>query len=231
MERNTNVDFSKMKEIEIIRIIKNPSSNRKIVDRAQEYLLKKYEKMIHRHWWTLQRQLGGSSIVNNLKEEYYSEAYEAFLDVIRKIDLSRTYDENFKIMQLLSWYLSNVRAHIIREALKKGKERGMNETSSYKDEESMTIDREIEEVYWLNEGYRTEPSYRAEISEKEEFCNQTIKECFGKWGDLERKVFILLKNRKGKGEIAEALNVKPSKVYNIADRLKKDLKTALGVSV
>lgn len=230
MERSTNVDFGKMKEIDIIRLIKDPNTNQRTINKAQEFLLKKYEKMIHRHWWTLQRQLGNSSIINNLKEEYYSEAYAAFLNVLQKIDLNRTYDENFKIMQLLSWYLSNVRSHIIREALKKSKEKGLNETSSYKDEESMTIDRDVEESYWMNEGYKSEPSYRAEIVEREEFCNQVIKECFGKWNDLERKIFILLKNKKGKAEIAEALNIKPSKVYGITCRLKGDLKIALGIN-
>lgn len=228
--RVTTEDLKKMKELDIVKLIKNPNTDSISYNRACEYLLKKYDKMFHRHWWTLQRQLGNSYIVNDLKDEYYSCAYEAFFQVIRKIDTTRIYDENFKIMQLLSWYLSNVRSRLIKEALKRSKVKPLNYVNSSDDPDNQTIDSDVESTYWNYEGgYMTEPSYQAEATDREETCNQILMECFGRWSDLEKHIFALLRAGKNKTEIAEALNIKPSRVYVKICKMKKELKEALGV--
>lgn len=224
-------DLKAMKEIDILKLIKDPSTDKVSFNRACDFLLKRYERMFHKNWWTLQRQMGNSNLINSIKDEYYSKAYEAFFTAIQRVDLNKVYDDKFRIMQLLSWYLSNVRSRLIRETLKKSKVKALNASNAYKDEDSMTVDADVEEAYWEGGGYKLEPSYQVEMKEREENCNQILNECFGTWGDLERKIFVLLKNRKTKKEISEALNIKPVKVYNIICRLKRELKTQLGVEV
>lgn len=226
----TENDFKKMSELDIIRLIKNPSTDEFTFNKASEFLLKKYDRMFHKHWWTLQKQMNNSSLINSLKDEYYSLAYEAFFTVIQKIDLDRVYDEKFKLMQLLSWYLTNVRTRLIKETRRKGKMKAVNAMSMCGDEEDLTVDSDVESSYWESEGYKTSPDYRLiEVEEKTREYNETLDKCYKKWNEREKCIFDLLKEGKGKVEIAKELGVSPYKVYSSFKKIKNDLKEAFHI--
>jgi hypothetical protein len=225
----TENDLKKMKELDIIRLIKNPETSRRDYNTAIEFLLKRYDNMIHKHWWTLQRQLNKSTIVNSLKEEYYSRAYDAFLTAIQKVDLNRVYDDKFKLMQLLSWYLTNVRTTLIKNALKKSKEKSMYSMNQFRDDDTPTVDRDVEEAYQEQEGYMMDPAYALEVAEGEANCERAIKECMSKWDNQKKDIFRMLLEHKKKPEISKELGLKPSKVYMEVNKMKEDLKISLGV--
>lgn len=226
----TEKDLKKMSELEIIRLIKNPDTDEFSFNKASEYLLKRYDNMFHKHWWVLQKQMGNSDLINSLKDEYYALAYEAFFTVIQKIDLDRIYDGKFKLMQLLSWYLTNVRSKLIKETLKKGKMKNLNEVKSSMEGDSSSIDSDVERSYWDSEGYKIDPSYKVvEIQEGEENCKRAIKECMSKWNDREKEIFKYLEKGMSKVEIANTLKITPLNVYSTTNKMKKELKNALGL--
>lgn len=225
----TENDLKEMKELDIIRLIKNSNTSRRDYNTAMEFLMKRYDNMIHKHWWTLQRQLNKSSIVNSFKDEYYSRAYDAFLTAVQKVDLDRIYDDKFKLMQLLSWYLTNVRTTIIKSALKKGREKSIYSMAQFQDDNTPTVDRDVEEAYQEQEGYMMDPAYALEVAEGEANCERAIKECMKKWDDQKKSIFKLLLEHKNKPEISKELGLKPSKVYMEVNKMKEDLKISLGV--
>lgn len=227
----TENDLKKMKELDIVRLLKDPNTSRKDYNLACEFLLKRYENMIHKHWWTLQKQMGRSDLVNAIKDEYYSRAYNAFLTVINKIDLNRVYDEKFKIMQLFSWYLTNVRTTLIKETLRKSRVKSIYSSSQFREDEMVSVDRDVEEAYYDLEGYTMDPAYALEIAESEENCDRAVKACMKRWSDIEKKIFALLLQHKKKAEISQILNMKASKVYTEIIKMKKELKVELGVEI
>lgn len=225
----TENDLKKMKELDIVKLLKDPATSRGDYNTACEFLLKRYDNMIHKHWWTLQRQMGKSDLINAIKDEYYSRAYNAFLTVINKIDLNRIYDENFKIMQLYSWYLTNVRTTLIKETLKKSRVKSMYSSSQLREDEMVTVDKDVEEAYYESEGYTLDPAYVLEVAEGEANCDRAVRACMKRWSDIEKRIFELLLQHKKKAEISQILNMKPSRVYTEIIKMKKELKIELGV--
>ena len=51
----TENDFKSMKEIEVIRLIKNPETSKKVFDDACAFLIKKYEKTKNREYLQYKR--------------------------------------------------------------------------------------------------------------------------------------------------------------------------------
>ena len=227
----SNEDLKKMSELDVIRLIKDPNTPPKDYNTAAEFLVKKYSPMIHKHWWTLQRQMDNSDLVNSLKDEYYSEAYEALFVAIQKVDLSKIYDENFKLMQLASWYITNVRTKFIKETRKKAKIKTVSSMKAAENEADLTVDPDVEVAYWESGGYKINPEYQVcEIQEGENICNKAIDACMQKWSAVEREIFKYLQKGTKKKKIANLLGLSPIKVYSYTTKMKQDMKVALGVA-
>ena len=221
-------DMKKLPEIEIIRIIRNPQSSEMEYNRACEILVKKYERMIHYHWWKLQQELNNTGYVESAKEDYYDEAYEALFKAITKVDLNKVQDENFKILQLASWYITNVRTKIRKKVLKQhSKNRGPITAEYRDDEDSTTIDYDIEKEYNESEGYKTDPIYSYELKEGEENCKNAIEKCMNKWTDEQKRIYEYLENGKNKTEISQMMGVPVTRVYILTKRMKADMKKFL----
>lgn len=227
----SNEDLKKMSELDVIRLIKDPNTPPKDYNTAAEFLVKKYSPMIHKHWWTLQRQMDNSDLVNSLKDEYYSEAYEALFVAIQKVDLSKIYDENFKLMQLASWYITNVRTKFIKETRKKAKIKTVSSMKAAENEADLTVDPDVEVAYWESGGYKINLEYQVcEIQEGENICNKAIDACMQKWSAVEREIFKYLQKGTSKTKIANLLGLSPIKVYSYTTKMKQDMKVALGVA-
>lgn len=210
----------------LVTLIKDPNTSDYLFELASNVLVNRYEKQIHKNWWVLQKQMNNSSLVNNLKDEYYSEAWEAFWTAIRKIDVSKIKDDKWKCVGYTDFYLKNVRTKLIKETKKNGK---IKSTSSMdtEDPENLTIDSDVERAYWEQTGYKREPSFSYEVSEAEEDCREAVKRCIEKWSPLERQIFYLLEEGHSKTEIARKLNESSGKIYGAVNRMKKDLKKEL----
>lgn len=224
----TENDFKSMKEIEVIRLIKNPETSKKVFNDACAFLIKKYEKTIHKAWWTFSKQMRESSLAESKKEEFYSRAYETIYTTILKVDLSRVYDDNFKLIQLVSLYLSNLRHTMINELLKES--RSISLETAYKDndgEESTCTNSAIEYEYYEREGYKADPQYIIETRENILIQNKAIKECLSKWSDLEKAVYKNIISKKTKKEISTEVGISLNELTRVTKKIKNDLRITL----
>lgn len=219
--------LKKMPEIDIIKIINDPNTSEDDYQAAANYLVGKYENQIHKHWWTLQKEIYNTGMAEVYKEEYYDEAYDALLKAIRKVDPDRVYDKKFKLVQLASWYLSNVRKKIRKKCLKQlstGVVKSLNTMSrEYIGDYTSLIDPDVERSYNESEGYKNDPMYILEEKESSYRCQKALEECMSIWNEQEIRVFKYLREGKTKKEIAEIMKTTPTVIYNISNRMKKDL--------
>lgn len=223
-------DLKKMSELELIKLFKDKGTSKNTSDAIYEILLKKYEPMIGKHWFMLRSSMENSLLILETKDDFYSEACMSLLKVLEKVDISRIYDENFKLMQLYSWYLNNLRNKFRKEVLKKAKIKGFNNMNQETEEGDLVIDLDVEQAYWEREGYKHEPSYIAiDVDGGEEMCQRAIKNCMNKWPVRERTIFNYLREGKSRNEIAALLEVTPIKMWNIINRMKRDMKKELGI--
>jgi len=221
------INFKETIDRELIRIIKNPDTPESIYQKACEEILDRYSRQIHKNWWVLQKQMDNSDIINSLKEDYYDEAYEAFFKAIQKTDISKIENDNWKFVGMLKWYLANVRKKLILETKKQSKFKYLSTMSLLEDEESNTIDSDVEKSYQNEYGYKHDPSYIYEITEGENNCKSGIKKCLENWTDDEKSIYKLLEQGNSKATVAKLLGIEPNKIYSITNKMCKDMKMAL----
>ena len=210
----------------LITLIKDPGTPRELFELASHVLVERYEKQIHKNWWVLQKQMNNSTLINSLKDEYYSEAWEAFWTAIQKIDISKIRDDKWKCVGYTDFYLRNVRTKFIKETRKNGK---LKSTSSMdtEDPDNLTVDSDVERAYWEQSGYRSEPGFAYENVETTQECQEAVRRCLDRWSPLERRIFYLLEEGESKVEIARKLEESSGKIYSAVNRMKRDLKKEL----
>ena len=168
--------------------------------------------------------------VNSLKDDYYSEAEEVFLTAISKIDLSKVENDNFKCVGMLNWYLTNLRTKIIKTIKKTPYTKSISMMSSSENPDTMTIDSDVENAYWSNEGQKTEASYVLETNETQKLYEKIIAECKKYWTDTEKEVFEKMLEGKKKSEIIKSLNIESNEYNTSVRKIKNDLiKTRKGL--
>lgn len=227
----TENELKSLNELEQVSLFKNPTTDPGTRDILGKILYSKYESMIHKHWWKLQKQMNCSPEVMSIKDEYYGEATEAFFMAIEKVDLNKVYDKNFKLMQMASWYIGNVRIKWIKRLIKESKTtRPLNYLEVQDLTDSLGPDPEAEKSYWTTEGYQTEPSYVYEQKESDQLCSQAVKACLSKWSPVQCQVFGWLKENKTKTEISGLCGLSLAQVGKLVKGMKNDLKKALGLS-
>ncbi len=221
--------LKKMPEIDIIRIINDPDSSEKDYQAAANFLVKKYENQIHKHWWTLQKELYSTGMADYYKDEFYEEAYDALLKAIRKVDPSRVYDKKFKIVQLASWYLSNARKKIRKRCLSNiGRTKYLNSmTRDYVGEDTSLIDPDVEHAYNESTGYRNDPFYSLSRKESLVKCREVLERCMSEWDSTELRIYRYLKEGRTRKEISDLTGIKPTSVYTICNNMKNMMREYL----
>lgn len=228
----TKSELKKLNDRELVSLIKSLENeeNNYLYNLACEVLMGRYEQQIHKNWWKLRAQMNNSQIIDSLKEEYYSEAQEAFWTAIQKINLDKVRDDNWKCVGWIDFYLRNVRTKMIKDTLQKGKIKSL---TSMKEEEgvdeSLLVDPDVELAYWEDIGYKTEPSYAYEITEANEICANAVAYCRNGWDSYKNQIFDYLQEGKTRAEIAKIMGENPMKIYQVATNMKKDMKKALGI--
>lgn len=228
----TKAELKKLNDRELVSLIKSMPEKEKSYqyNLACEVLMERYEQQIHKNWWKLRAQMNNSQIVDSLKEEYYSEAQEAFWTAIQKINLDKVRDDNWKCVGWVDFYLRNVRTKLIKDTLQKGKIKSLNSMKEDEGEdESLMVDPDVELAYWEDAGYKTEPSYAYEITESNDICANAIAYCRDEWDSYKNQIFDYLQAGKTRAEIAKIMNENPMKIYQVASNMKKDMKKALGI--
>lgn len=224
------MNINSLSELEILKILKDPTSSPDLYEAAGEYIFKKYEKMIHYHWHMLVKQLNNSVLVNNIKDEYYSEAREALFTAIQKVDVSKIYDENFKLMQMASWYIGNVRNKMCRIVVQQASCKSTTSIADLEEDGGLALDPDVEMSWWSRNSEYYDPAVICVNTLREEECQIALQKCIDHWDDNHKKVFRYLQEKKSKNEIAEELEISPMRVYGIIRDCKADVKKALEIT-
>lgn len=228
----TENDFKKMNDYQLVSIIKNsdPDNQTYEYNLASKVLFERYERQLHKNWWKLRAQMNGSQLIENLKEEYYSEAQEAFWVAIQKINLDKVRDDNWKCVGWIDFYLRNVRTKLIKDTKLNSKSKSITSMKEDEgDDGSLIVDPDVEIAYWESEGFRREPSYAYETMESVGNCENAVAMCKAGWSNYKNEIFDYLQEGKTKTEIAKIMNENPMKIYQVTTSMKKDMKKALGV--
>lgn len=214
---------------DLLSLIKDKNTSDSDYQTSCEVLLNRYTKQLYKNWWVLERQLVKLGNKTVTKEDYFDMAYEAFFIAIQKIDLSKIENDNWKFVGMLNWYLTNVRTKIIKEVKNKwSKTKSLINVALKENDESSTIDYDVEQKYQETEGFKNEPEYVYEISESIENCKNALEECMNKWNDFEKRIYKLLESGESKAGVARKLDMEPSKVYQVTKKMSNELKKALG---
>jgi hypothetical protein len=173
-------------------------------------LWNKYDKLVHKHWHVLRRQLNTSSIIMDYKDDFYSDAYIAFRKAVAAVDLKKINDDNWKLLGYFGWYLQTLRTNLVKSVIRK-----------YDNEESLYISNpnQDHEILKTDLHYDTlSPDIADEIVACEDIY--TIR---SRWDKPRQFVFDQRVQGVPKKDIAAALGVHPSMVSFYLRSMKKDL--------
>lgn len=220
-------EMTELSELELIKKIKSPA-NRSEYNKACSIIFSKYENLIKKQWFTLCRQIAHPSWTYGYKDDFFSLSYEAILRAIDKIDLNRVKD-NFLLIQMASWYVSNIRTDFIKKILKVEPriESIYSASTDFKSnldgESTLSTKSYVEQAYYENIGYMEQPDYKYFEMLEEENCERSLNVCLKKWNSVELEVYEYLSKGKSKVEISKLLNIPKAKIYYISNKMKKDL--------
>lgn len=226
----TSEELKKMNDRDLVTLVKTLTPGSIEYERVCNVIVDRYEPQIHRNWWRLSASMNNSTIVQSMKEDYYLDAYEALWIAIQKIDLNEIKNDKWQAVGYIDFYLRNVRSRFAKEILRKGKMKSVTGMKAGEgDDNSQVVDPDVEDAYWTNEGFRSEPAYSYEVTEAEERCSKAIDTCMEGWTDLEKKIYNYLQNGFTKAEIARITKEPAMRVYQLANTMKRDMKKALNV--
>ena len=94
---------------------------------------------------------------------------------------------------------------------------------------NLEIDVDVENAYREQGGYMDEPDYVVERLEGEENCEQAIRKCLEKWTPIQREIYQRLLKKEKKQDISRELNLTIPKLYLECNKMKRDLKSCLGL--
>lgn len=206
-----------MNDRELVSILKNSSTPAELKKELTEELWDRYSLLTHKNWNILRHQLNNSTLVLDVKEDYYSEAYVAFTKALKAIDLNKIENDEWKFLGYYRFYLKNVRAAFIRKLIKLYQ----NEVQFVIDE---NVDRELPVINMINENLSTQDPLLLLIKkEEEERCSRAVRNCLNKWNDKTKHIFKRKRDGAANNVIAEEVGVKPAAVTYYLKKIKKDL--------
>lgn len=186
-------------------------------------LWKRYENQVHKHWAVLRKQMNSSSLVMELHDDFYSEAYIAFAKAVEAVDLSKVKDDKWRFVGYFKYYLTNLRTDMINKLLKQCSK----EKSFYVDTEDGEVPRADLLIQEQDAAIGSEPE-RALLSRvEEEHVKTAVNHCMSFWDERRRAIFRLRSQGLAKGEVAVRLGVHPATITYHLQVMQKDLEKEL----
>ena len=225
-----NNTFEKMNDRDLVVYIKDNKGTRYEHDRALTALWKRYQNQIHNNWHLLARTLHSSDLISNLKDDFYEEAQEVFMAALSKVDpIKINANEKWKFVGYFDFYLRNLRTKFHKDLMKRSNIKSIDSMQKIDEECNLEIDLDVENAYREQGGYMDEPDYVVERLEGEENCEQAIRKCLEKWTPIQREIYQRLLKKEKKQDISRELNLTIPKLYLECNKMKRDLKSCLGL--
>jgi hypothetical protein len=232
-------NLSELTDREIVRRIKeggdSPAAQQLIY-----HLYRRYDLFVHKHWGYVMRQLRGR-VSSDIRDDFYSESYIAFIRALNAVSMSKIRDDNWKFLGYYGYFLLNKRKNFIKEIL----ERRREELPLHK---TKTPSDQVTGAYITEDDFHKfnvhQPVLKHTISltrSGEELCIQkdisskvysAIKNCKDTvWSEEERQIFTMKERGESPSTIRSTLNMSLWKYNKAWSKIKEDLLQHLPHSV
>jgi len=209
-----------------VDLVTNIKTNRNAVEvQAMTHALyMRYMNFIHKHWHALSRQLNDSYLVQDIKDDFYSESYVSFSKALAAVSLDKIKDEKWKFLGYLGFYLSNQRNAFAKRLIKK-----------YNVETPIEIPVDGDHNRYLTDivEHGTVSSAEDTFFKEEEqrrFWDGLAYYKGQVWSDIERRIFTLREQGKSIKSICTDLQISPGKCGKLLGRMGRQLKEHAGLN-
>jgi len=198
-----------MIERELVRLAKNGDAQASLV------LWKQYERLVHKHWHVLRKQMNTSHIVMGYKDDFYSDAYISFSKALQAVNLQKVKDDNWKFLGYFGWYLQTLRTNAIKKLLNTRKHEESLQFNPTDGSDGSVLKTDIDATMITGD-----PADVIALRVDMQRVRAT-------WDKPRQFIFDQLALGTPKKEIAAALQVHPSMITFYLKSMKKDLQTIL----
>jgi hypothetical protein len=210
--------FNAMTDMDLVIGIKTSQDKDQVKDMVH-VLYTRYMNFIHKHWHALSRQLNTSHLVQDIKEDFYSESYVSFSKALAAVDLSKIQNDKWKFLGYFGFYLSNQRNTFAKRIIKK-----------YQAETPIEVAPNVDGDHTI---YLSDISKKGSVSSAEEtFMKEHQREQFWAglnrckdelWSEVEKTIFDMREKGKSIKAICSELGMSPWKCNKILNRMKEQL--------
>ena len=189
----------------------------------EHVLYTRYMNFIHKHWHALSRQLNTSHLVQDIKEDFYSESYVSFSKALTAIDISKIENSSWKFLGYFGFYLSNQRNTFAKRIIKKYQAETPIEIPEAQGERVIYLS-DIAEKGSVSSAEDTfiQDHQRRQFWEGLDHCKEEL------WSDVERRIFDMREKGRSIKAICSELNMSPWKCNKILGHMKEQLQTVAG---
>lgn len=214
--------YTYMSDRQLVTEIKKGDQEEQIKEMMQVLYLR-YMNFIHKHWHALSRQLNGSQLVQDVKDDFYSESYLSFTRALDAVDLAKIQNDNWKFLGYFGFYLSNQRNTFAKRLIQKYQEETAIELPEAFGENKTIYLSDISEKGTVSSAEDTflQDDHRRRFWSGLDYCKTKL------WTDIEVKIF----NMREKGEsiktICNEVSISPWRYSKILTTMKNQLEKAV----
>ncbi len=209
--------YAQMSDRQLVISIKK-SLSQSHTQQLEHILYTRYKNFVHKHWHALTRQLNSSALVQDVKEDFYSESYVSFSRALAAIDITKIRDENWKFLGYLGFYLSNQRNTFAKKIIKKYQEETPIEVLEPTKDHSVYLSDVAEKGIVLSaEDEFLQNDQRRRFWLGLNYCKDRL------WGGVENQIFNLREQGKSIKAICDTLDISPWKFNKLLNKMKNQL--------
>jgi hypothetical protein len=210
--------YVSMSDAELVEGIKTSQDEDQVKDMTH-VLYMRYMNFIHKHWHALSRQLNASYLVQDIKEDFYSESYVSFSKALAAINLEKIQNNKWKFLGYFGFYLSNQRNTFAKRIIRKYQEETPIEIPEASGERTIYLSdisekgavASAEDTFMKEEQRR---GFWAGLT----YCRDEL------WSDVERRIFDMREKGQSIKAICAELEMSPWKCNKILSRMKQQFK-------
>jgi hypothetical protein len=185
----------------------------------------RYNNFVHKHWHALSRALNASHLVQDVKDDFYSESYVSFTKALNAIDITKIQNNNWKFLGYFGFYLSNQRKTFAKHIIQKYHVETpleVPEASGTGGDKTVLLS-DIVDAGTVSSAEDTfiEDDSRRRFWSGLSYCKEEV------WGDIEKYIFEMREKGESIRTICGKLDMSPWKYNKILDSMKQQLERAI----
>jgi len=185
-------------------------------------LYHRYINFVHKHWHALSKALNASHLVQDVKDDFYSESYVSFTKALNAVDINKIQNNNWKFLGYYGFYLSNQRKTFAKRIIQKYHTETPLEISEPDGSKTVLLSDIVDAGTVLSaEETVIEDDNRRRFWSGLSYCKKIV------WGDVERRIFEMRERGESIRTICGELDMPPWKYNKILDTMKQQLERAI----